>query len=39
MKKAIRIITLPFRLLIVQFLEWLIRRHDDYNENFRKFNL
>lgn len=39
MKKVIRIILLPFSWLAYQFLEWLLRRHDDATENFKKYNL
>ena len=39
MRKAIKIILLPFKWLAYQFLQWLLRRYDDYNENFKKYNL
>ncbi len=39
MRKALMIISLPFRWLAYQFLQWLLKRHDDYNENFKKYNL
>ena len=39
MKKVTNIILLPFKWVAYLFLQGLIRMFDDYNENFKKYNL
>jgi len=39
MKKLIGIILLPFKWLTCLFIQGLLRMFDDYNENFKKYNL
>jgi hypothetical protein len=39
MKKVINIILLPFKWVAYLFLQLLIRMFDDYNANFKKYNL
>jgi hypothetical protein len=35
MRKIFKIILLPFKLVLVLVLEWMLRRYDDYNQAFK----